>query len=306
MTKEEVEQSEHEEEMPQPRKKTYRRPIKGTLPSGKPDPEIERRRLIIKIVVVSLFIAVIVTLTVLATGDRPLAKAITSAMNSSGEMYSNWFEMPSNDTDAMGDDISEYVTTTPFTTESWTLAITTTPTGKPKAEQVTPSAVMNYGNFTYEFFKHPWMLDVAINICRRRKGQLIYIDDKAEMEQTRDWIRFNVTDKLPYWKAGYYWTSGMSINSNPLEGNYNWIWRGGMVKTGYQNFCPNYTSDIIQSYWDANRELRNLNIVMDFKRIHYLEPTMGCWKVMFPLNEELKVEEHKEAAGNPFICKLRS
>lgn len=291
------------EEMPEPRKKIYIR--QRTTKQNGSKSKMERCRLVYKSVIAFLFVAVIVTLAVLATGDRPLAVAINQAMDSSGELLSEWFETPSNDTDAMGDKI-EPETTTPFmTTESWTITTPTPPTKKPSAQVVTPTATLTDANFTYEFFKQPWTLETAISICQRRNGHLIYFDNEAEADQIRDWIRFNVTDKLPYWKAGNYWMGGMSVGSNPLWANYTWSWRGGAVSTGYQNFCPNHTNGIVQEYWDAHPDQHNLSFVMDFKRIHHLDPSMGCWKLMFPMVEELR-EEHKDLAGLPFICKIQT
>lgn len=294
------------EEMPQPRKKKYSNRPSTKLP-GTLTPEeeaMERCGYICKIVVFVLFVGVVITLTVLATGDRPLAVAIRNSMNF--DLISSWVEKPSNDTDGMGDHIEDHTHTVDFypTEPSWETSSTTPSTKKPSQDEVTPSAILDTASYIYEFFKHPWTLETAIAICQRRSGNLIYIENEAEMNQTRDWIRFDVTDKLPYSRAGYYWTGGKSVDSNPLTSNYQWFWHGVSVSNTYQNFCPNHTADILQDYWDKNPTKRTLTVILDFRRGHVMEPTMGCWRLSFPMVElnELR-DEHKDLAGNPFICK---
>ncbi|XP_057366132.1 uncharacterized protein LOC130686991 [Daphnia carinata] len=264
--------SDIDEELAQPRKKTYASPIKR-----KAEPHEKSCRSACKIGIFVLFIGIVVTLIVLSTGDRLLASTIRESMQSSGNLISNWFEQPLNDTDALGNIIVEEQP--PAWVESWITTTTVRPiqtpsTKKPSAGEVEPSAVLTK-------------------------------DDDDEMESISHWIRFNVTDKLPYSRAGHYWTGGFSLNSNPSLLNYKWSWRGrpDSSKTGYKNFCPNYAAGF-QGLWET-APTRNLNIVMDFRRGHIMEPTMGCWRLQFPMADlEALGPEQKELTGLPFICKM--
>lgn len=297
-----VDESETVEELPQPRKKTYASPMKP-----RDDSREKSCRSACNTAIFILFLGIVITLIVLSTGDRPLASAIRQSMQSSGNLISNWFEQPLDDTDAFGNAIIE--DQPPALVDNWTTTTTirpiqTLPTKKPSADVVIPSAVYSKENHRYEFFKHTWTLEVAISICRRRNGLLIYIDDDDEMEAISHWIRFDVTDKLPYSRAGFYWTGGFSQNSNPSTLNYEWSWRGrpDSSKTGYQNFCPNYAAGF-EGLWETAPN-RNLNFVMDFRRGHIMEPTMGCWGLQFTMvGLETLGEGQKELTGLPFICK---
>ncbi|KZR97310.1 Uncharacterized protein APZ42_007897 [Daphnia magna] len=296
-------ESEIDDELPKPRKKTYASPLKPES-----EPKEKSCRSACNIAIFILFVGIVVTLIVLSTGDRPLASAIRQSMQSSGNLISNWFEQPLNDTDALGNVIVEEQP--PAWVDIWSTTTTlrpiqTPPTKRPSADVVTPSAVFSKENYRYEFFKHTWTLEVAISICGRRNGLLIYIDDDDEMESISHWIRFNVTDKLPYTRAGHYWTGGFSQNSNPSLLNYKWSWRGrpDSSKTGYQNFCPNYAAGF-EGIWETAPN-RNLNIVMDFRRGHIMEPTMGCWRLQFPMVDlDTLGAEQMELTGLPFICKM--
>ena len=299
-----IHEDEEEEEMPQANKKTYSNHPVAT--------EETKCQFIWKVTFFVLTIAVLITLAILATGDRPLAKAIRNSMNKEFDVYS-WFQTSNNTngTDVFGETTTTQYPVETYTMESWTTASPTPWTKKPSASEVTPSAILETNRFVYEFYKHPWMLETARSICQRRQSNLIYIENEAENNQTRDWIRFNVTDKLPYSRAGLYWTAGRSVNSNPLnEKSYTFNWDGvSGVPTTYRNFCFNHTEGLNQEYWDKNPSKRTLTIVLNFNRDHVADPSMGCWGISFPLNEndlldkDGKGKEHLDLAGNPFICK---
>lgn len=246
------------------------------------------------------FVIVIVALVVMFTSD-----SFKNFLDSSDNLVDKYVERPYNDTDGMGDPITE----TNEVTIQWEEITIPVPTRKPPAGSVTPSDTLRDGNFTYTFFKHPWQLEAARNICRRHNAKMLHVHSEQEMRTVRDWIIVNVTDKFPFSRAGYYWTGGISGRRRfPGDANYTWFWRDVTERPVYTNFCPNYTLDFTRDYWFNRSDDWRPNFVLDFKP-HRDKPP-GCWRLMAPdVDEETDLDEfknrpeHKESLGFPLLCK---
>lgn len=315
----EEDESEATETMPQRKK----RPLPPTIPP--PNPEQDRCNLIWKIVVSVIFFGGIFSLLIFSSGDRPLAVAIRNYMGHSKESLSSMFSStPDNSTDAFGDsnleDHDKYRKLPP-PIHKYSPRVTAVPTPKPSAANAVPAASFTYGNYAYDLYSQPWTFANATLICKTRsRGNLIYFDSKEEFWRVNNWTILGVKEgtRLSFKKAGYFYTAGFRqqglgypfCNETVYMTDWNWDLGARGLKPApsfdasqFQPMCRDCLKDIPKEAWEeykGNKEnMRRLRLVMDFKKINWRDPQMGCWKWQYPLEEE----QINDLTGMPFICK---